>query len=152
MVKASMVLGSNKGIQPGASVGASSREMISADETSSFSRGRSRRVKENPGRLIEVYIASEAIVEVSHNFYCLDLNDTEHSGDETRKVRTIYRPAPTLTTLIPRSFKALNVSPAIAASSISLRPPRLFTKRTTSSDPSFLKDKKERSSSVVLVM
>jgi hypothetical protein len=95
MVKASMVLGSNKGIQPGASVGASSREMISDDETSSFSRGSSRRVKENPGRLIEVYVISETSVEVSHGVCSLD--STMSIIAETRRdggVPYIVQPQP----------------------------------------------------------
>ena len=43
----------------------------------------------------------------------------------------------------------LTVSPAILLNSNSLKPPRLFTKSTTSSDPSFLNGKKDLSGSDV---
>ena len=114
---------------PGALVGSSRRESMRS--TLSV---RSKRVMENPGILRLVYTN----VSLFHAY--------------GRDGQTMNDPARTRNVLIPRLSSALFTSPTMAPSSSSLRPPRLFTRRTTRSVPSLMKGTKDRSGSAVDVI
>lgn len=129
--------------QPGADAGASQSLSKSSGENllPAPRRGRRRVVIEKPGRFRDVYSESTSALD--------SIDQIGHGKELTMTVPTINRRTVILFLLLSSAW---TTSFAIELSSSSLMPPRLLTRRMTSSFPSCSYGRNERSVSVVSMM